>query len=253
MKAYGNASLPMVALYDADKLGNIKWHCYAAFAVQDGRWDGVHGAYCSRHSAQLASIYDDCSMPGELPLPKLLGPRCNDFLAHGGTCSPGLSFGALNGAAGACNLACGFNNMDTSPSGGMGTCEAAIASGNLTCEVDFASGGKFAGMCDFACGYCSQLDSAMSLASGLIDNSGTAHDACETADTYYLPGSYRGSSGECRAALVTGQMTCKNDFAYGRQSPRSMRSNLWLQHVRQLVGCWLMLECHCKWSEDLPA
>lgn len=52
------------------------------------------------------------------------------------------------GAAHSCNLECGYNVLDTSAQGGGPTaCTDYISGGSLTCEVDFAAGGDFAGLC----------------------------------------------------------------------------------------------------------
>ena len=216
-ETYGNAALPMVGLYDSNTFGVLEWRCYPALSVKDGRWDRVHTGYCVEHTIDLSEIYASCNTPGAPPLPKTLAPPCRGFLAGGGTCSPDLAFGAsFAGAsfAGACNLACGFNEMDTQPYGlGPGSCEAAIASGNHTCELDFAPGGQLAGQCDFACGYCVESDMP---ASPSVAPCTSVECTCLTADTWLTPGSYQTPADNCKAALAPiGQLSCDTNFAYG--------------------------------------
>jgi hypothetical protein len=56
------------------------------------------------------------------------------------------------GAAHSCNLECGYNVLEgglvtVEQGGGPTACTDYISGGSLTCEVDFAAGGDFAGLC----------------------------------------------------------------------------------------------------------
>lgn len=243
VRAYGNASLPMIALDDlglgnGNGSGKEMWRCYSALSVKDGqrRWDGTSPGYCSEDHVNLARIWDKCGTTTgakdglPLPLPSPSTPQCREYLARGFLNCSDFDFGGR--FPGGCNLACGFNAFDITVSAAAraasaasaasvdrdsdgnpvrgpsrsSSCDAIIAGGSHTCDVDFAPGGMLAASCDFACGYCTQPN--VSRQPPPPPPSGSV---CLTVDAL---DERDGSVGNCYNAIASGAQSCA-DFAHG--------------------------------------
>ena len=151
---------------------------------------------------------------------------CASLLAAGFTCedlacyapalpvdsdNPQCGVHNLEGYTGQCSLTCGQNTYDGVF--GEGACQALIAAGDLTCELNFAAGGELEGYCDFACGFCSIDPPPPALPPptppSLNGNAGTSPWQCQTTDL--LDQTY--AAGACSTHLGAGELSCEEHFS----------------------------------------
>ena len=99
------------------------------------------------------------------------------------------------GYNGQCSLTCGQNTYDGVY--GEGSCNHLIVTGGATCVSDFSVGQQYAGMCDFACGFCTASVTPDPVPS-------PPSTTCKTFDTL----DSGSAPGACSAHLADGTLLC---------------------------------------------
>ncbi len=84
----------------------------------------------------------------------------------------------------------------------MDSCDTMISQGSLSCATDFASGGDYAGYCDYSCGFCT-------------GGGGGTGDCVNMYDQQFSDEIAAMEMDSCDNIISQGSLSCATDFAPG--------------------------------------